>query len=83
MKEGVLTHREDSPTAASAGKKLFEASGVQTYRVILQTAFGGVATTDVDAATGDGAAEAALAQYPGSKVANVSPAPQGAQHANG
>jgi hypothetical protein len=37
---------------------------------------GGSVHADVDAATGDEAAEKALGEYPGSKVAHVAPAPQ-------
>ncbi len=74
---GPLLHRENSPTAASVGNPLFGPSGVQTYRVMLATPFG-QAMTDVDAATGDEAAEKALAKHPGAKVANVAPAPKDA-----
>jgi hypothetical protein len=75
-KEGALVHKENSPTAASATNRLFPPSGVMPYRVVMQTAMGGFMKTDVEAATGDEAAEKALAEYPGSKVANVTPAPQ-------
>lgn len=76
MKEGVLTHREVSETAASVGNKLFGPSGVQTYRVLMQTSMGGQAFADVDAATGDEAADLGLGKFPGAKVVNVSPAPE-------
>ena len=75
VKDGVLTHREDSPTASTRGNEKFGPSGVQTYRVLMQTA-GGFVAADVDAATGDEAAEKGLAQHLGAKVTNVSPAPQ-------
>lgn len=75
-KKGVLTHRETSPTAANASDRKFGPSGVQTYRVLMQTAMGGSVHTDVDAATGDEAAEKALGEFPGAKVAHIAPAPQ-------
>ena len=75
-KEGALLHKENSPTAASVGNKLFPDSGVQTYRAVMQTAMGGVVHVDVEAATGDEAAEKALREVPGGKVSNISPAPQ-------
>lgn len=74
MTEGRVEHKEASPTAASAGNPLFSSSGVITYRVLLAGA--GVAGVDVDAASGDEAADMALAQYPGAKVTHVAPAPQ-------
>jgi hypothetical protein len=75
-KEGVLTAQEPSPTAATVGNELYGPSGVQTYRVMIQTAMGGAAYIDVDAATGDEAAQQALKQAPTAKVTNISPAPQ-------
>jgi hypothetical protein len=73
--EGPLLHKEASPTAASAWDRKYPASGVQTYRVLLQTPAGQMAR-DVEAATGDEAAEKALEGHLGSKVAHVGPAPQ-------
>lgn len=75
MKEGVLTHREDSPTAASSTNRLYGSSGMMTYRVTIAGAMG-MMPVDVEAATGDDAADAALARYPGAKVARVEPAPK-------
>ena len=75
-KEGALRHEKNSPTAASVANKLFGTSGVIAYRVQTQTAMGGFMSIDLDAATGDEAAEAALKEYPGNKVVHVSPAPQ-------
>lgn len=75
-KEGVLTHKEQSATASSVGNRLFGPSGVQTYRVQMQSAAGMGASVDVEAATGDEAAEKALAKLPGGKVVHVAPAPQ-------
>lgn len=72
-KEGVLTHREDSPTAASATRKLFRGSGVMPYAVTVVGGMGQV-RHEVDAATGDEAAELALKHFPGAKVAHVEPA---------
>lgn len=74
-KEGVLSHREDSPTAASAHNRLFKTSGVIAYKVMVATAMG-LQSIEVDAATGDDAAEQALAKFPGAKVAHVEPAPK-------
>lgn len=65
-----------SPTAASASNRMFGDSGVQTYRVQMQTAIGAAAFVDVDAETGDKAAELALAKFPGAKVLHIEPAPQ-------
>jgi hypothetical protein len=76
-REGVLTAQEVSPTASTRGSEVqFPASGVQSYRVMIQTAMGGVSFLDVDASTGDEAAEKALSQAPGSKVTNIAPTPQ-------
>ena len=74
-KEGVLTHREDSPTAASISRRLYGPSGVIPYRVTIAGGMGMMAE-DFEAATGDDAAASALAKYPGAKVAHVAPAPQ-------
>ncbi len=74
---GKLMHREASDTAATVGKPIYGPSGVQSYRVLLQTP-GGMTTVDVDAATGDDAASKGLAKFPGGKVANVTPTPQAA-----
>lgn len=76
MKEGVLTHRETSETAASATDRKFPTSGVQTYRVQMQSANGLGAVVDVQASTGDDAALAALGKLPGGKVVHVEPSPQ-------
>lgn len=74
-KEGVLTHRENSPTAASSTNRLFGPSGAMSYRVTIAGPMG-MQAIDVEAATGDEAADLALAKYPGAKVARVEPAPQ-------
>jgi hypothetical protein len=76
MKEGQLTHTETSPTAATVGNRLYGPSGVMSYRVRLQSGAGGIVDVDVDAATGDEAANLALEQFIGGKVMQVSPAPQ-------
>ena len=75
VKEGVVLHEAASPTAATVGNPLFGPSGVITYRVAM---FGGMGQffVDVDAASGDGAAEAALAKHHGCKVGHIEPAPQ-------
>jgi hypothetical protein len=78
-REGKLTHQEVSPTAASATNRLYGPSGEISYRCTLVTAMGGVIPVDVNAATGDEAAERALAKFPGSKVSHVAPAPQEAE----
>jgi len=75
-KEGVLTHREVSETASSVSDRKFGPSGVQTYRVQMQSAQGLGAMVDVEASTGDEAAEKALAKLPGGKVTHVAPSPQ-------
>lgn len=74
-KEGALLHRENSPTAANASNRLFKPSGVISYRVTIAGPMG-MTNVDVDAASGDDAAVAALDKYPGAKVARVEPAPQ-------
>jgi hypothetical protein len=74
-KEGVLTHREDSATAASAYNRLFPPSGAMVYQVTVATGMGHI-LHDVEAVTGDRAAELALERFPGAKVAHVTPAPQ-------
>ncbi len=75
MSEGqVITPWEISPTAASAHNRLYEASGVMKYRVVLAQTGGARTATTVDAATGDEAAEKALVRHPGWKVAYVGPA---------
>ena len=51
----------------------------QTYRAMVRTATGQFIPVDVEAATGDEAAEAALRQQPGGFVTNITPAPQRAQ----
>ncbi len=74
MTEGKLGFHGISPTAASATNPLFGVSGVQLYRVVLGGGGGGLKAENVDAATGDEAAEMALRLNPGWKVAHVSPA---------
>lgn len=81
LNEGKLLHKEASPTAQTVGNKLFGDSGVMTYRVMLQTAAGGVTRCDVDASTGDHAAELALQEFFGSRVMSINPAPPEAQSA--
>lgn len=66
-----------SPTAANAWDRKFGPSGEQTYRCALENAM--VPSVDVQAATGDEAATAALSRYPGAKVVHIEPAPQAAQ----
>jgi hypothetical protein len=66
--------RPVSPTAASASNRIFGESGAQNYRVVLGQSGGAMTSTVVNAATGDKAAEKALAQHPGWKVTNVTPA---------
>jgi hypothetical protein len=51
-------------------------SGVQTYRVHYRNSAGGLSFLDVEATTGDEAAEMALAENGGGKVTNIAPAPQ-------
>lgn len=51
----------------------------QLYRATLITAVGTFIFTDVDAETGDMAAERALAQHPGAKVTHIEPAPAALQ----
>jgi hypothetical protein len=58
------------------GFKAWPASGVQTYRVQYQNTAGGMSFVDVDAATGNEAAELALKELGGGKVTNITPAPQ-------
>lgn len=58
------------------GFKAWPDSGVQTYRVQYQNTAGGLSFLDVEAATGNEAAEKALAQNGGGKVTNITPAPQ-------
>lgn len=74
--EGKLLHREASDSAQTVGNKLFPDGGTQLYRVLIRTAMGGQMAEDVEASTGDEAAEKALKQYPGAFVANVAPAPK-------
>lgn len=63
-----------SPTAASAWKPLFSASGKQPHRVTLGIAGGGFKSVLVDAVTGDDAAAGALISNVGWKVVHVAPA---------
>lgn len=65
--------RQDSPTAASAGRRLYGPSGVIRYRVVLANGAARTATV-VEAASGDEAAEKALVGRAGMKVAYVGPA---------
>lgn len=58
------------------GFKAWPDSGIQTYRVHYNNTAGGVSFLDVEAATGNEAAEKALAQNGGGKVTNIAPAPQ-------
>lgn len=58
------------------GFKAWPDSGVQTYRVQYQNSAGGLSSIDVEAATGNEAAEKALAENGGGKVTNIAPAPQ-------
>jgi hypothetical protein len=73
---GPLLHTEASPTAASAWDRKYPASGVQTYRCAVATANGMQTFADVEAATGDEAAEKALVLYPGAKIGSIAPSPQ-------
>lgn len=65
--------RKPSKTAANSTNRLYGPSGVMPYRVVLMN---GTAQTiiNVEAATGDEAADKALARHPGQKVAYVGPA---------
>lgn len=62
-----------SETAANIANRLYPKSGVMRYRVVVMNG-AAQAVTHVEAATGDEAAEMALAKYPGQKVAYVGPA---------
>lgn len=73
--EGKLLHQEQSSTAASIGNPLYGESGPMLYRVTVASGFG-MKPVDVEAKTGDEAAELALRDHPGCKVAHVTPAPQ-------
>lgn len=68
-------HRENSPTAASIGNRLFGSSGRMPYRVTIAGPMG-MTAEDFDAETGDDAASLALTKYVGAKVAKVEPAPR-------
>ena len=65
--------REPSATAANSSKRLFTGSGAMDYRVVLMNGSAQSAVV-VNAATGDEAADKALARHPGMKVAYVGPA---------
>ena len=65
--------RAPSPTAASSTNRLFGTSGAMDYRVVLVNGSAQSAVT-INAASGDDAAAAAAARYPGQKVAFVGPA---------
>jgi hypothetical protein len=74
-KEGALPPQPVSETAATAGNRLYSESGPMVYRV--QVLNGSAITIcDVEAKSGDEAAERALAKHPGQKVGHVEPAPQ-------
>lgn len=73
---GKLNHREASPTAASRMDRKFGPSGTMRYMVVLVNGSAKSGTV-VEAATGDEAAEMALAKYPGQRVAYVGPANDG------
>ena len=74
MSEGqVITPWEVSETASNANNPIHPVSGVMKYRVVLANAGARVAK-NVEAATGDEAADTALRHYPGYKVAYVGPA---------
>lgn len=75
-KEGMLPAQPVSETAATVGNKLYGDSGPMLYRAMIQTAMGGLIPVDVEASTGDQAAELALKQIPGGKVTNIAPAPK-------
>jgi len=68
-------HRETSPTAANAFDRKFPPSGKMAYEVLIATGMG-LMPYEVEAHTGDEAAELALQKFPGAKVAHVEPAPQ-------
>lgn len=65
-------HRSTSPTAANAHDKKFGPSGKITYAVTIAGPMGLMAV-EVEAYTGDEAAEEALKRFPGTKVARVAP----------
>lgn len=65
--------RQPSETAANASRRLFGSSGVMTYRVVMMNG-AAQSVVNVEAATGDDAADKALARHPGLKVAYVGPA---------
>lgn len=70
-------HAADTPEEREAlGFRKWPDSGVQTYRVQHETANGGMAHVDVEAKTGDEAAEKARAEIGGGRVTNIAPAPQ-------
>lgn len=75
LKPAFFPHRENSPTAATVGDDRYKPTEGQVYRVMLQTGMG-LHPVDVEALTGDEAATKAQAQYLGSKVAHVAPAPK-------
>ena len=58
------------------GFKAWPDSGVQTYRVQYQNMVGGTSFVDVQAATGNEAAEAAIRDLGGGKIIAITPAPQ-------
>ena len=62
-----------SDTAANSTNRRFGPSGAMKYRVVLVNG-SAQSVVNVEAATGDDAAAAALARHPGQKVAFVGPA---------
>lgn len=73
VKEGVLTHREESPTAENAHKRLHGVSGTIPYAVTVIGSLG-PEIVEVEAATGDEAAAAINRKYPAAKIAHIAPA---------
>lgn len=73
-KDSFLPHTSVSETAATAGDDRYKPTGGMTYRVTVTTA-AGLAQVDVEAESGDDAAEAAHRQFLGGKVTHIEPAP--------
>lgn len=72
----VFHHQEHSATAATIGSEVsYPNGGEQLYRVTLANG-AALSSFDVMASGGDDAANKAIAQKPGLKVAHVEPAPQ-------
>ncbi len=74
-KESFLPDQGHSATASTVGNVLFGASGPMSYRVTVGTA-AGVSQVDLEAETGDKAAEMAHQRFMGAKVLHVEPTPQ-------